>query len=180
VFVVVAERVRDDWCWCLDDELARAAVRVAAAGTPRSWISASRVFGWRGCPARLPGNSQLLLGLAAVFVFCGLAASWRMGEARRPWDRYRWFAQPEEDLVCVVDDVVGGESDYAAGGLGVEQHQAGRDPRSCGRPFVGQETAKQGQPRLRKLDKSVRIWQIITGSCRKTDVAVRLTSTDTT
>jgi hypothetical protein len=23
VFVVVAECVRDDWCWCLDDELAQ-------------------------------------------------------------------------------------------------------------------------------------------------------------
>jgi hypothetical protein len=60
-------------------------------------------------------------------------------------DRRRWRAQADEDLVAVAEDVVGGEADDAAGGLGVEQHQAGRRPGTCGWSVVGEDPPEQGQ-----------------------------------
>jgi hypothetical protein len=40
----------------------------------------------------------------------------------------RWFAQPQEDLVALVDHIVDGEADDEAEWLCVEQDDGGRDP----------------------------------------------------
>lgn len=54
----------------------RAATRMACAGMPSWWMSGSSVRGWSGWPARLPGNSQRLSELVALFMFCRLLMSW--------------------------------------------------------------------------------------------------------
>lgn len=74
------------------------------------------------------------------------------------WDRGGRVAEPDEDLgLIVVRDVVGGELDEAAGGLGVEQHQAGRDPDLQWRGLVGEDSPEQGDaPVLRHRRGSLR------------------------
>jgi len=56
-----------------------------------------------------------------------------------------WLAEADEDLVAFLEDVVDGEADNAAGGLGVEQHQTGGRPGTCGWGVVGQDAPEQGQ-----------------------------------
>jgi hypothetical protein len=63
---VVAEHVRDDGRWCLEDELAECRGPTTDARDPvwrkRLW-AASGVMGW---PPRRPGNSQRASGLVPV------------------------------------------------------------------------------------------------------------------
>jgi hypothetical protein len=48
------------------------------------------------------------------------------GEGLRYWRG--WVSEPKEDLLFLVGDVVDGQAEQAADGLGVEQHEAGRAP----------------------------------------------------
>ncbi len=56
-----------------------------------------------------------------------------------------WLTQADQDLVTVAKDVVDGEADDAAGGLGVEQYQAGGSAGAGGWVVVGQQAPQQGQ-----------------------------------
>jgi hypothetical protein len=54
-------------------------------------------------------------------------------------------SEPDEDRVVFMEDVVGGEQDQAAGGLGVEKHEAGRDPSTDRSGGLVQESAEEFQ-----------------------------------
>lgn len=56
----------------------------------------------------------------------------QVGEGRG--DGGRWFAEAQEQLVAVVDDVVEGEADHAGERLGVEQDDTSGDPGAQGGP----------------------------------------------
>jgi hypothetical protein len=64
----------------------------------------------------------------------------------RAGDRGRRFVEPQEDPPAVLDDVVDGEADDAAEGLGVEQDDGGRELGLRRQVAVVQEVAKQADP----------------------------------
>jgi len=59
----------DDGRWDLEGKLAESGYPVAWVGMPSSHLSGPSVVGVSGWPARLPGNSHRVVGLAARFMF---------------------------------------------------------------------------------------------------------------
>jgi hypothetical protein len=75
-----------------------------------------------------------------VTVGGGLQEQGRERLGHRGWR----VTEADEDLTVVEPgDVVDGEADDAAGGLGQQQHQAGRDPRAQRAVVVEQDATQQ-------------------------------------
>jgi hypothetical protein len=134
-------RRRDHRGGCLQDELAECGCASGAGGDAHAADPLQEPGRVGRVPGPAAGEQPPCAGCCARGP--GDQAQQHAGEGLR--DRGRRVAEPDEDLaLAVAGDVVGGEPDEAAGGLGVEQHQAGRDPVLQRRGLVGEDGPEQG------------------------------------
>ena len=142
--VVVAERLGDDGCWDLQDELAQRGGPAGQGGDAEIADELAEVAGVQRLAGSASGEQPAGTGVGGGLQVVALGGGLQQQGGERLGHRGGWLPEADEDLpVGGVGDVVDGQADDAGGWLGEQQRDTAR-LRACIEVFEEANQAYEG------------------------------------